>query len=168
MKKLIGIVLLVTSLNVFAPELSQEQKEAKELNKQNDRELDYLLNEAEFSEDNLRRLLELLEVEHIDIVMNQARLESAWFTSRVFKEGNNIFGMHMPRVRDTYAYEYMIADGGRKVASYRSWQSSVMDYITYLRYYENLGYSTKNYYSFLESVGYCEKGIYTNILKSMT
>jgi len=161
-------ILLLTSLQVLAPELSLREKEGKELNKQNEREYDELVN-AEFNEDNLRRLLELLEVDHIDIVMNQARLESAWFTSRVFREGNNIFGMHYPRVRDSYAYEYMIADGGRRVAKYRSWIASVLDYLLLVDYYKELGYSTNEYYTFLEDINYCEKGsIYIDILQRMT
>ena len=167
MKKLVTIVLLITSLNALAPELDAEQKDSKELIKQNQRDYNKLMS-SDFSEDNLRELLKLLNVSHIDIVINQTRLETGWYSSNLFRNHNNLFGMGYANHRESYAYEYTIADNGRKVASYRSWQSSVLDFIEYLKYYESLGNPINDYYSFLEDVGYCEKDSYVNILKKMT
>ena len=167
MKKLTTIILLIMTLNVFAPELSKKQTESKELVKQNQRDYNKLMS-SDFNEDNLRELLKLLNVGHVDIVVNQARLETGWYSSNLFKNHNNLFGMGYASNRKSYAYEYTIADNGRKVASYRSWQSSVLDFVAYLKYYESLGNSINDYYSFLEDVGYCEKDSYVSILKKMT
>lgn len=159
MKKLVFITLLVTTMNLYAPELTPSDKESKELIKSNERELEYLM-QAKFSEDNLRRLLILLEVEHVDMVMKQSKLESGHYRSRVFREGNNFMGMHLPRVRDTYASGYMIADRGRKVATYDTWQDGVLDYIAYIQYFTDIGYCIKDYTQFLIDANYCEKGSY--------
>lgn len=159
MKKLVFFIILMTTLSLQAPELSDKDKEKKELNKQDDRDLNYLM-ESEFSEENLLKLLNILGVTHAEEAVKQSKLETGWFSSRLFTEHNNLFGMHFPRVRDTYAHEYTIADNGRKVASYRSWVSSVLDFVLYLDYYKSLGYSTDNYHQFLVDVGYCEKGAY--------
>ena len=168
MKKLILMVLIFTSLSVYAPELSRENAEKKELNKENERTLEYLM-QAEFSEGNLRNLLELWNVEHIDEVIKQTKLETGWYKSRLFRDHNNLFGMHMPVVRPTTANSYITADGNKRVANYDTWQSSVADYILYIDYYKSLGYSTDNYYEFLISVGYCELGsYYIRLLESMS
>lgn len=125
------------------------------------------LMQSEFSEANLRELLFLLDVPDIDIIFCQARLETSNFTSKLFREENNLFGMHMPYTRDSYAYEYVIADRRSRVASYRSWQSSVLDLKCFIDYSVSKGYSTDDYYKFLVDVGYCEGDDYVDILKSM-
>ena len=169
-QKIITTILIITFLNsgeLYAPNLNSQDKEQKEQNKERTVRLEELMS-VEFSESNLRELLVLLEASHPDIVIKQMKLETSWFTSRVFKEFNNLAGMHFPRVRDSYSYEYGIADNGRRVAKYRSWQSSVLDYLLLVNYYEQLGYDSSNYYKFLSDIGYCEGNQYTNILKSMT
>ena len=169
MKRLyiLTIAILINFNSLFAPELSDEQEKVKQVTKANIIRLDELMN-AEFSSDALRELLVLLGAPSPEIAYKQARLESGNFTSRVFKEGNNLFGMHFPRIRDSYAHEYMIADNGKKVAKYRSWQSSVLDLMLYFEYYESLGYDTSDYYQFLVDASYCEGSQYVNILKSMS
>jgi len=170
MKKVCILILLILTCfsYLFAPNLNNYQREQKEENIRLIVRLDYLFNYAEFSEENLRELLILLKAPAPEIIINQAKLETGWFKSRLFKYHNNLFGMHYPRIRDTYADMYTIADNGSKCASYASWQSSVLDLLLYIDYYENLGFSTINYYKFLTDVSYCEKDTYVNILKRMT
>lgn len=168
-KKLITTIMIITALNsaLYAPNLNSKDKDRKELNKERMTRLDYLMR-AEFSPENVLALITVLEMPSPDIIYNQSRLETANFTSRVFKEGNNLFGIHFARIRDSYAFEFMIADNGRRVAKYRSWQSSVLDLKLQIEYYERLGYNSYDYYKFLRDTGYCENDNYTNILKSMT
>jgi len=163
---LILIVSLITFNTMSAPNLSSYDKELKELNKSNMRELDALFT-ADFSEINLRRLLELLDVEHVDIIINQARLESSWFTSRLFKKYNNLFGMHRSYIRESYSSWYVVADNNAHVAVYDTWVDCVKDFVLYLDYYRSIGYCTDDYYNFLKVSGYCEKDTYVNILKRM-
>ena len=166
MKKIVFSILVLISLNAYCPELSNTDREAKELNKSNERELELLFT-AEFNEDNLRRLLELLNVDHVNIVIEQMRLETGNFKSNLFRNHNNLTGMHYPRVRKTHATGYTIADNKRRCSVYDTWIDSVKDYILYIEYYKSLGFNTNDYYSFLKIVGYCEKDSYTNLLRKM-
>jgi uncharacterized FlgJ-related protein len=63
------------------------------------------------------------DIKFPDIVLAQAVLESGNFASKVTKQNNNLFGMKMPKVRETTAigqrYGY---------ARYYSWKDSVKDY----------------------------------------
>jgi flagellum-specific peptidoglycan hydrolase FlgJ len=64
-----------------------------------------------------------LDIKFPDIVLAQAVLESGNFSSKVAKQNNNLFGMKMPKVRETTAvgqrYGY---------ARYYNWKDSVKDY----------------------------------------
>lgn len=160
-------LLILTCFNsLFAPNLSMYQEHCKQVTKERIVRLNQLMT-IEFSEDNLRELLVLLDAPNLIIIIEQMRLETGRFTSPLFLNHNNLTGMHYPRVRDTYASGYTIADNGRKCSSYKSWQSSVLDFLLRIEYYENLGYSSNDYYSFLENTGYCEKDGYADLLKSM-
>lgn len=96
MKKLILLVLLATTM--FASARTPNQREVYE------------------------ELLRL-DVKFPDIVLAQAILESGNFASKVTKHNNNLFGMRMPKVRQTTAvgqrYGY---------ARYYNWKDSVKDY----------------------------------------
>lgn len=76
-----------------------------------------------FSDYTLSRYITYIGIEHPEVVMAQARLESGHFTSSVFKENNNLFGMRLPRQRETEAV-------GEKngYALYKDWKASVRDY----------------------------------------
>ena len=163
----ISILLILTCFNsLFAPNLSNYNEEQKEKNIERIYRLDELML-SEFSEENLKELLILLEVPNYEIIINQCRLETGWFKSKLFVYHNNLFGMHYPTHRETYSNKYIIADNGAKCASYVSWQLSVLDLLLYFDYYESRGYNTDDYYKFLTDVGYCEKEIYIDILMSM-
>jgi uncharacterized FlgJ-related protein len=64
-----------------------------------------------------------LDIKFPDIVLAQAILESGNFASKVAKQNKNLFGMRMPKVRETTAigqrYGY---------ARYYNWKDSVKDY----------------------------------------
>lgn len=169
MKRIWILILLILTcfFNSYAPKLNEYQQGDKNSNMDRIVRLDELMS-AEFSPENLKALLIILEAPDPEIILKQAKLETGWFKSRLFVYENNLFGMHFPRDRDTYSDRYVIADNGSKVASYASWQSSVLDLLIYFEYYENRGYSTENYFKFLVDVGYCEKDAYTNILKNMS
>jgi flagellum-specific peptidoglycan hydrolase FlgJ len=96
MKKLILLVLLATTM--FASARTPNQREVYEE-------------------------LVRLDVKFPDIVLAQTILESGNFSSKVAKQNNNLFGMRMPKVRQTTAigqrYGY---------ARYYNWKESVKDY----------------------------------------
>lgn len=79
-----------------------------------------------FSQDALIDLLEDCNMKYPYIVLAQAKLESSNFTSKVFKQNNNMFGMRKARQRITSAM-------GEKntYACYRDWMDCVYDYAMY-------------------------------------
>jgi uncharacterized FlgJ-related protein len=60
---------------------------------------------------------------HPDVALAQSKWESTHFTSKIFEEGNNLFGMKLARQRDTTAIGMH-----RNHAKYKNWQDSVKDY----------------------------------------
>ena len=71
-----------------------------------------------------------LNIAHPEIVLIQARIESGNFTSNLFLEYNNMFGMKMPYKRPTMA----IGKTSSGFAIYDSWKDSVIDYALYQAY----------------------------------
>lgn len=71
-----------------------------------------------------------LNIAHPEIVLIQARIESGNFTSNLFLEYNNMFGMKMPYRRPTMA----IGKTNSGFAIYGSWKDSVIDYALYQAY----------------------------------
>ena len=77
----------------------------------------------EFSEEALVALMRELKIKYPEVALSQARLETGNFTSAIFKENNNLFGMKMAELRPTSAIGI-----NRGHASYSNWKESVVDY----------------------------------------
>jgi len=65
-----------------------------------------------------------------DVVFAQAVLESGNFKSNLFKNHNNLFGMKLPKIRETVATG-MVKNG---YAKYDSWSESIYDYFLWQNY----------------------------------
>jgi hypothetical protein len=70
------------------------------------------------------------------------------------------------------AFIYLYDHGDKIItyhpAKYNHWTDSVDDYLLFLNYWNNRGYdSTKDYYQFLDDIGYCYGGDYIRILKNL-
>ena len=78
-----------------------------------------------FSEENLLKLIKTMRIDHPEIVLAQAKLETGDFKSYVFKKHNNLFGMSNAFGRPTVRKP---VDTNTVYASYRTWQESVIDY----------------------------------------
>lgn len=101
-----------------------------------------------FSEYNLIKVMNQVGILFPDVVMAQSRLETGNFTSKVFKENNNLFGMKLPRVRNTTAIgeqnsHATYASWLQSVADYKLWQDEVIKKYRTKRAY--LRYLSKNY-----------------------
>jgi len=83
-----------------------------------------------FSEENFKKELISLNVKNVDIVIAQARLETGGFTSPIFKENNNCFGMKLATQRATTAIG---TEDGHAV--YASWRDCCIDYALYYNKY---------------------------------
>lgn len=112
---------------------------------------------AGFSKEELLRTLKEMNVKYYDIVYAQALIETGRFTSKIFKHGNNLFGMKVASQRPTTAIgEY------KGHAKYESWQESVMDYALFQAAYMKKCKTREQYLQYLkenyaEDPGYVEK-----------
>lgn len=123
----------------------------------------FVINEGkdDFTEEKLITLLKVLNVKYPHIVLAQGKLESNNFTSKIFRENHNLFGMKQARVRVNTA-------GGTQYghAYYESWRASVLDYAFYQCRYLGGIQSEEGYYQYLGQE-YAEDGGYADKLKSM-
>jgi len=103
--------------------------------------------------------LRVYEVQEIDIVKRQIRLETASLTSRICRECNNLFGMKKARKRQTTA----IGRERNGTAVYRDFRDSIRDYAIWQDYF----YSGGDYYEFLQSHPYATDKKYTLKLKAL-
>ncbi|MGB4400126.1 MAG: glucosaminidase domain-containing protein [Daejeonella sp.] len=78
---------------------------------------------GEFSEKALVALMLELKIKYPEVALSQARLETGNFTSAIFKENHNLFGMKMAELRPTSAIGIH-----RGHALYTNWKESVVDY----------------------------------------
>lgn len=80
----------------------------------------------DFSEKALIALMKELKIKYPEVALSQARLETGNFTSAIFKENHNLFGMKMAELRPTSAIGI-----NRGHALYTNWKESVIDYALY-------------------------------------
>ncbi|MES3016963.1 MAG: glucosaminidase domain-containing protein [Bacteroidota bacterium] len=78
---------------------------------------------SDFSEKALIALMKELKIKYPEVALSQARLETGNFTSDIFKENHNLFGMKMAELRPTSAVGI-----NRGHALYTNWKESVVDY----------------------------------------
>jgi hypothetical protein len=89
MRTLIASVLLLASTTGYAPNLEEAYRHLRDER--------IMLPYSDFSEANLRLMLH--GNPYMDIIIAQAKLETGGYTSRIFRESNNLFGMRHPRIR---------------------------------------------------------------------
>lgn len=87
------------------------------------------LKEESFSEIALLLFMKDLGIKYPETVLSQARLETGNFSSAVFRENHNLFGMKVAKKRPTTAIGV-----NRGHAVYRNWKDSVIDYALFQSY----------------------------------
>lgn len=113
------------------------------------------------NKENLVKLMNDLGIQHVDIVLAQAILESGTFTSNIFKTKNNMFGMKVPKKRETLAVNKR---GYTGYATYASWIDCVKDYKMYQDFITKNKVISRSEYLAILSRGYSESEGYTNKL----
>jgi len=111
-----------------------------------------------FTEANLVRLLKDYKVWYPDVALKQARLESANFTSDIFKENNNLFGFRVHPGK-WKGVEMPFTNRGHLVFTH--WTKSVQQY----KLWQQANYNKETYLKFLHRVGYAEDQNYINKLR---
>lgn len=122
-----------------------------------------------FSEELLIKCLEYEGVLYQDIAILQSRLETGYFKSDIFLNGNNLFGMRYPSRRPTVATGIY-----KEHAKYAHWSDSVIDYALWQKYYLSRGYRLEGeidrdfYLVFLKCIPYAEDPRYVPKLVKMS
>lgn len=167
---IIFVLFLTTSASIY---LGLEQVEK---NKTLEEEYKYFINQIEklegiieiinesnsFDETNLRLMLEGFNIKFIDIVIAQSILETGNYTSDIFIETGNLFGMKPAKLRPYAHY-----GEHRGHADYKgNWKLSVIDYALW-QAREAKFVKTEEQYYFLLSKTYAEDPEYINKLKNI-
>lgn len=93
------------------------------LSENNQRTYEIITHVISFSELNVYKQLVRIGVAYPDVVLAQAKIETGNFTSKIFRENNNMFGMKLPYRRQTTA-----VGESRNHAKYTDWIQSIKDY----------------------------------------
>lgn len=149
----------------FIETINKNNKEIENLKKENEnlKGIIEIINESDsFNEDQLRLMLDGLNIKFIDIVIAQTILETGNYTSDIFLETGNLFGMKPAKIRPyTHYGEY------KKHADYKgNWRLSVFDYALW-QAREGKNIKTEDQYYFLLSKMYAEDEEYINKLKNI-
>lgn len=114
-----------------------------------------------FSEERLVEKIKELNFRFPHIVLAQAKLESGEFTSNIFRENYNMFGMREARVR------LNLAKGTQfNHAYYNNWEESLMDYALWYSSYARECRTEKQLYTLLDKQ-YAEANHYVTSLKNI-
>jgi hypothetical protein len=113
----------------------------------------------QFSRDKLREYILQLNIKYPHIVLAQAELESGLFTSPIFKENNNLFGMKQAKLRPTTN-----TGENKGHACFNTWRESVVDYAFYSATYLNDIHSETEYLNYLGQ-SYAEDTAYVSKLR---
>lgn len=110
----------------------------------------------EFSQENLIQYIKELNIKYPHIVLAQAQIETGNFSSKIFLENHNLFGLKEAKQRATTS-----KGTKRGHAHFSTWKESVLDYSLFQC--KHMGrLSEKEYYEYLgnnyaEDPGYAEK-----------
>lgn len=114
-----------------------------------------------FSKENLIAYIDNINIKFPKIVYAQACIETGYFTSSIFKENNNLFGMKCARSR-CYTHQGPF----RGHAKYENWKMSVIDYALYQSAYLRKLNTEAQYYQYI-SENYAQDPNYINKVKSI-
>jgi len=114
-----------------------------------------------FNEEKLISLMNELNIKFPHIVLAQAKVESGNYTSKIFRENHNLFGMKEARVRIHTAQGTQFNH-----AYYNTWRESVYDYAFYQCRYLSKINTEDEYLSYLGQ-SYAEATNYVSILKTI-
>ena len=115
----------------------------------------------EFSRERLKAYIIELNIKYPHIVMAQAEIETGHFTSKIFKENKNLFGMKVATKRPT-------TNKGEEHghAYFDTWKASVVDYAFYSAQYLSHIKTEKEYLEYLGQ-SYAEDSNYVNKIKKI-
>lgn len=140
------------SLPALIPETAKEQyRVARRLPKRKEEQVSKIMltHYPPLTISNLMKEIKHNGIQHPDIVLAQAILETGWFQSNVCRTKNNLFGLTNPRTGQYYEFDH--------------WTESVKAYYTKVQY----RYKGGNYLLWLKKIGYAEAPDYIQSLASI-
>ena len=114
-----------------------------------------------FTEEKFINKIKQLNLNYPHIVYAQAMLESGNFTSKIFRENNNMFGMKQARVRINLAKSTQYNH-----AYFETWEDCLLDFAFHRATYFSKLKTEQDYYNYLGKY-YAEDPSYVGKLKSM-
>lgn len=161
--KYIGNIICMIFISFIAIYLYANDKKSDKIIKERENliEINNKVNNYISYKDSVSNLIFELNLEYPNIVLAQSILESGNFTSNVFKENNNPFGMKIPLNRATTAKG--IKNGH---AYYSSIREAVIDYAFLQAYYYKEAKSEDDYYRILAK-NYAKDSKYINKIKQI-
>ena len=114
-----------------------------------------------FTEEKFINKIKQLNLNYPYIIYAQAMLESGNFTSKIFKENNNMFGMKQARVRINLAKSTQYNH-----AYFETWEDCLLDFAFHRATYFSKLKTEQDYYNYLGKY-YAEDPSYVGKLKSM-
>lgn len=118
-------------------------------------------NNTEFSSDTLIHMLKQLNVKFPHIVLAQSIVETGHWTSKIFLENHNLFGM-----KEAYVRVHTARGTQYGHAYYEDWEESVYDYAFYQCRYLGAIRTEDEYFNYLSN-SYAESPNYIKILKQV-
>ena len=115
----------------------------------------------EFNEQRLIEKIKELNLPYPHITLAQAKLETGDYTSKIFKENHNLFGMKEARVRVNLAKGTQFSH-----AYYNTWEESVLDYALWYSSYARKCKSENELFQLLDNQ-YAEASYYVQSLKQI-
>lgn len=117
--------------------------------------------ENTFSQQKFIDKIKELNIKHPHITLAQAYLESGQFTSKMFRENNNMFGMKEAKSRINLAVGTQHGH-----AYFNSWEDCLLDYAYYRATYTDKLRTENSFYEYLGR-NYAEDPNYVSKLKSI-
>lgn len=117
--------------------------------------------ENEFSREKLKAYLLELNIKYPHIVLAQAEIETGHFTSTIFKENHNCFGLKQATRRPSTAQG---TDNNH--AYYKDWRESVQDYAMFQAAYLKDIHTENEYLQYLKQ-NYAEDSTYIDKIKQI-
>ena len=154
-------ILIYTLCTLFVC-VSTQTQEAVHLSKPN-----VVINTTEeFTETNLINYINSKPIKHKHIVFAQAKLETGNFSSTIFKENNNLFGMKYVKDFKSNRTRETTAIGSKYYhAVYKDWKQSVDDYLLWQQMFKKTPIEKESDYFKLLKSRYAEDQRYVNVLK---
>ena len=169
-RKITFIMLLLPSLILIAPQVDSN---IVDINIASAKRIfqEMIFKESSLTVQLLYEALVFNGIQNPEIVVKQAIVETGNFKSKIFRETNNPFGMHLASSRKSITTEFVYGDyyDGQfhKMAKFNSWYDAVLDFKYWQDFWLKEELTEEQYYVFLRTLPYAADPRYVYKVKSV-